>query len=62
MNAALLLERALHMALLLLLCLGLTVGAGPAMDYLQATAQSLHAPHDYIQGVLRPSLAHGGGG
>ena len=49
-------------ALLLLLCLGLTVGAGPAMDYLQATAQSLHAPHDYIQGVLRPSLAHGGGG
>jgi multicomponent K+:H+ antiporter subunit D len=39
-------------ALLLLLCLGLTVQAGPAMRYMQATAESLHAPQGYVHGVL----------
>ncbi|GGA77492.1 monovalent cation/H+ antiporter subunit D [Brucella endophytica] len=37
---------------LLLLCLGLVVGAAPVMRYLQATAQSLNAPQDYIRSVL----------
>ncbi|PRD45619.1 monovalent cation/H+ antiporter subunit D [Phyllobacterium phragmitis] len=37
---------------LLLLCLVLTIQAGPAMRYMQATAQSLHAPQDYIRSVL----------
>lgn len=39
-------------AALLLLCAGLTVQAAPAMRYMQAAAQSLHAPAAYIQGVL----------
>jgi multicomponent K+:H+ antiporter subunit D len=39
-------------ALLLLFCGALTIGAGPAMDYMQATAQALHAPADYIRGVF----------
>jgi multicomponent K+:H+ antiporter subunit D len=39
-------------ALLLGLCLALTVAAGPAMRYLQDTAQALHAPRAYIEGVL----------
>ncbi|MBX6741247.1 MAG: monovalent cation/H+ antiporter subunit D [Acetobacteraceae bacterium] len=48
--------------LLLLLCLGLTVGAGRAMDYMQATAQSLHAPQDYVRDVLSaPRTGEGGG-
>jgi multicomponent K+:H+ antiporter subunit D len=38
--------------LLLLLCLGLTVRAGPIMRYMQATAQSLEAPRNYIDSVL----------
>lgn len=38
--------------LLLLLCGALTVGAGPAMAYLDATAAGLHAPAAYLQGVL----------
>jgi multicomponent K+:H+ antiporter subunit D len=29
-----------------------TVQAGPIMRYVQATAQSLHAPRDYIRAVL----------
>jgi multicomponent K+:H+ antiporter subunit D len=37
---------------LLLLCLGLTVGAGPVMRYMQATAQYLAMPQDYIGRVL----------
>ncbi|WP_262297852.1 monovalent cation/H+ antiporter subunit D [Microvirga sesbaniae] len=37
---------------LLLLCLGLTVGGGPAMRYMEATAQALQAPQDYVTGVL----------
>ncbi len=39
-------------ALLLLLCGALTVGAGPAMAYLDAAAAGLHAPAAYLQGVL----------
>jgi multicomponent K+:H+ antiporter subunit D len=38
--------------LLLALCAALTVEAGPAMRYLHDTAQSLHAPRGYIEGVL----------
>lgn len=40
--------------LLLLICLALTVGAGPVMRYLQDTAQALHAPSQYIDAVLTP--------
>jgi multicomponent K+:H+ antiporter subunit D len=39
-------------ALLLGLCLALTAAAGPAMRYMQDTAQALHAPRAYIEGVL----------
>jgi multicomponent K+:H+ antiporter subunit D len=39
-------------AVLLLLCAIQTIQAGPIMRYMQATAQSLHAPHDYIRAVL----------
>ena len=39
-------------ALLLGLCFALTVAAGPAMRYMQDTAQALHAPRAYIEGVL----------
>ena len=38
--------------LLLLLCATLTVKAEAAMRYLQATAQAVYAPSDYIHGVL----------
>ena len=38
--------------LLLALCAALTLEAGPAMRYLDDTAQSLHAPRGYIDGVL----------
>jgi multicomponent K+:H+ antiporter subunit E len=37
---------------LLLLCLGLTVGGGPAMRYMEATTQALRTPQDYVTGVL----------
>lgn len=37
---------------LLLLCAGQSIQAGPVMRFMQATAQSLHAPDDYIRGVL----------
>ncbi|MBX9843339.1 MAG: monovalent cation/H+ antiporter subunit D [Xanthobacteraceae bacterium] len=40
---------------LLLYCALLTIQAGPIMRYMQATARSLHAPHDYIRGVLGPT-------
>ncbi|HLS81588.1 MAG TPA: monovalent cation/H+ antiporter subunit D [Steroidobacter sp.] len=36
---------------LILLCLGLTVGAGPVMTYLDSAARSLHAPDVYIRVV-----------
>ena len=39
-------------AILLLLCALQTIEAGPVMRFMQATAQSLHTPHDYIHGVL----------
>ena len=39
-------------AALLLLCIIQTIQAGPIMRFMQATAQSLHTPHDYIGGVL----------
>ena len=47
--------RAIEMApvaALLLLCLALTLQAGPAMRYLQDTAEALYAPRAYIEGVL----------
>jgi multicomponent K+:H+ antiporter subunit D len=39
---------------LLALCLVLTAAAGPAMEYMQDTAQALHAPQPYIERVLSP--------
>ncbi|MCK9537944.1 monovalent cation/H+ antiporter subunit D [Dokdonella sp.] len=39
-------------ALLLLACAALTVWAGPALRYLDATAAALHAPQTYIEAVL----------
>jgi multicomponent K+:H+ antiporter subunit D len=39
-------------AVLLGLCFALTAAAGPAMRYMQDTAQALHAPRAYIEGVL----------
>jgi multicomponent K+:H+ antiporter subunit D len=42
-------------AVLLLLCAWQTVQAGPIMRFMQATAQSLHAPDGYIRGVLGPA-------
>jgi multicomponent K+:H+ antiporter subunit D len=38
--------------LLLALCGAMTVQAGPVMEYMQATAQSLHAPQDYVGAVV----------
>lgn len=40
--------------ILLLLCIVQTVHAGPFMRYMEATAQSLHAPAGYIGAVLQP--------
>jgi multicomponent K+:H+ antiporter subunit D len=42
----------LPILLLLGLCLALTVLAGPAMGYMQATAHDLHMPGDYLGSVL----------
>jgi multicomponent K+:H+ antiporter subunit D len=39
-------------AFLLLLCLALTIEGGPAMRYMDATAQSLHQPATYVRDVL----------
>jgi multicomponent K+:H+ antiporter subunit D len=39
-------------AVLLLLCAAQTIQAGPVMRFMQATAHSLHLPHDYIRGVF----------
>jgi multicomponent K+:H+ antiporter subunit D len=38
---------------LLLLCVAMTVGGGPVMRYMDATARTLHVPNDYIDAVLR---------
>jgi multicomponent K+:H+ antiporter subunit D len=38
---------------LLLLCLGLTLGGGPAMRYMEATTKALQTPQEYVTGVLR---------
>ena len=40
-------------AVLLILCALQTIQAGPVMRFMQATAQSLHAPRDYVRDVLR---------
>ncbi|OQM75913.1 monovalent cation/H+ antiporter subunit D [Manganibacter manganicus] len=37
---------------LLLLCVAMTVGGGPVMRYMDATAHALHAPSDYVHTVL----------
>jgi len=37
---------------LLFLCVVLTIQAGPVMRFMQATAQSLHAPQTYVRDVL----------
>jgi multicomponent K+:H+ antiporter subunit D len=37
---------------LLLLCLTLTLQAGPVMDYMETTARALHNPVRYVDGVL----------
>lgn len=42
----------LPVAILLALCLVITVQGGPVMRYMDATAQSLHAPADYVRAVL----------
>lgn len=42
-------------AVLLVMCVGLTVAAGPAMKYLDATAAALHTPRTYIDAVLPSS-------
>jgi len=41
--------------LLLGLCVLLTILAGPAMSYMDATAQYLHQPGEYLAGVLTPT-------
>ena len=40
---------------LLILCALQTIQAGPVMRFLEATAESLHAPEGYIRGVLGPA-------
>jgi multicomponent K+:H+ antiporter subunit D len=47
-------------ALLLVLCGALTVAAGPAMDYMQATAEALHSPGGYLFDVMSAPEAPGG--
>jgi multicomponent K+:H+ antiporter subunit D len=37
---------------LLLICLGLTVGGGPAMRYMESATQALQTPQDYVTGVM----------
>jgi multicomponent K+:H+ antiporter subunit D len=48
---------------LLLICLGLTFGGGPAMRYMEATTRALQAPQDYVAGVLNaPTVQSSAGG
>lgn len=42
----------LPVALLLLLCAGMTVQASPVMRYMERAAEALHAPQRYVGGVL----------
>lgn len=46
---------------LLLLCAIQTIQAGPIIRFMQATAQSLHAPEDYIRDVLGSVVARPSG-
>jgi multicomponent K+:H+ antiporter subunit D len=52
---------------LLILCVALSVKPAPVLRYMQAAAQSLHAPQHYVRDVLSdrgsqaPALAPGGG-
>ena len=45
--------------ILLILCAMQTIEAGPIMRFMQATAQSLHAPQNYVRGVLGGGPAPG---
>lgn len=54
-----LVREAVPIAGLLALCLALTVAAGPAMQYMDATARALHSPDDYIDSVLSAPRAGG---
>ena len=40
------------MAFLILICIALTVAAGPAMTYLDSAAAALDRPEAYIRNVL----------
>jgi multicomponent K+:H+ antiporter subunit D len=42
-------------AALLGICLALTFRAAPVMQYMEATARSLHGSHEYVRSVLAPS-------
>jgi multicomponent K+:H+ antiporter subunit D len=46
-------------AVLVLLCLGISVASGPVMGFLEATARSLHEPTTYIRTVLAAREAAG---
>lgn len=47
-------------AFLIALCIGLTMGAGPVMTYLDSAARSLHSPETYIRVVNSTNAATGG--
>ncbi|MBS9722367.1 monovalent cation/H+ antiporter subunit D [Tianweitania sp. BSSL-BM11] len=40
---------------LLLLCAAMTIGGGPVLRYMDATARAMHAPHVYVEEVLSAS-------
>ncbi len=42
----------LSVSILLLVCAGLTIQAGPVMRYMEETAQLLRSPQTYVEGVL----------
>jgi multicomponent K+:H+ antiporter subunit D len=47
-------------AALLVLCAVQTIQAGPVMRFMQATAEALHVPQDYVREVLRPAKQQAG--
>ncbi|THF61165.1 monovalent cation/H+ antiporter subunit D [Pseudothauera rhizosphaerae] len=49
----------LPVGLLLLLCVGLTVAAGPVFGYLERTSADLHRPGQYIDSVLSAPVVPG---